>query len=61
MLSILGATNQSSLHKEAVTQQSKGRRVFKDLGVAKRYCSINSIGDTFVQRWSVMEDQDTTA
>ena len=33
----------------AVTQHSRSRRVFKDLGVSKRYFSIDSIGDIFVQ------------
>ena len=30
-------------------QQFSARRVFNDLGVAKRYCSTDLISDTFVQ------------
>ena len=39
----------AAVRKGAVTQHSRARRVFKDLGVSKRYCSIDSIGDIFVQ------------
>ena len=38
------------LHKGAVLQPSGPGRVFKDLGVAKRYCRINVISDSFLQR-----------
>ena len=31
-------------------QLSGAGRVFKGLSVAKRYCTVDSIGDTFVQR-----------
>ena len=51
MLSILGATNQSSLHKEAVVQRCNPGPVFKGLDVAQRYCRRDSIGDTVVQYW----------
>ena len=37
------------LHKRAVLQPSRSGRVFKGLGVAKRYCGRGSIGDSFVQ------------
>ena len=37
------------LHKGTVLQPSGPRRVFKGLGVAKRYCKINVISDTFMQ------------
>ena len=37
-----------SLHKGAILQQFAEQRVFKGLGVAKRYCTIDSIGDTFM-------------
>ena len=40
----------AELRKGAILQRSDPRRFFKGLGVAKWYCSIDSIGDTFVQR-----------
>ena len=36
------------LHKGAVSQRFHALRVFKGLGVAKRYCSTNFIGNTFI-------------
>ena len=41
------------MHKGAVVQPSDPGRVFKRLGVAKRYCRIHSIGNTFMQYGSV--------
>ena len=38
------------VHKGAISQSSGLGRAFKGLGVAKRYCSRDSIGNTFV-RW----------
>ena len=38
-----------SLHKGTVSQQSGPGRAFKGLGVAKRYCSFDLIGDRFSQ------------
>ena len=38
-----------TLHKRAITQRSERGLFFKGLGVAKRYCTIDSIGDSFVQ------------
>ena len=50
----LGEANVSSsvaggLQKRSVLQRSGAGRVFKSLGVAKRYCRINVISDTFMQ------------
>ena len=42
-------STRTGLHKGAVLQQSGPGRVFKGLGVAKRYCGRGSIGDSFVQ------------
>ena len=42
------------LHKGAVLQPSGSGRAFKGLGVAKRYCRRNSLGDTFMQCGSAM-------
>ena len=38
------------MHKGAVLQHSGPGRAFKGLGVAKRYCSNDSMGESFVQR-----------
>ena len=38
------------LHKGAILQPPGPGRAFKGLGVAKRYCRRDSIGDSFVQR-----------
>ena len=40
---------QEDLHKGAVLQHPGPGRTFKGLGVAKRYCRRDSIGDSFVQ------------
>ena len=37
------------LQKGTIAQRSGPGRVFKGLGVAKRYCRINVISDTFMQ------------
>ena len=37
------------LHKRAVLQLPDSGRIFKGLGVAKRYCRRDSHGDIFVQ------------
>ena len=39
----------AALRKGAILQLSGPGRVFKGLGLAKRYCSTNSIGNTFTQ------------
>ena len=40
------------LHKRVIVQRSSDRRAFKGSSVAKQYCRIDSIGNTFVQdRW----------
>ena len=44
-----GTPDGMGLRKGAVLQQSDPRREFKGLSVAKRYCSLDQIGDTFVQ------------
>ena len=41
--------NEEQLRKGAVVQPSGFGRSFKGLGVAKRYCSMGLIGDTFAQ------------
>ena len=41
--------SESPLQKGAITQQPSDQRTFKGLGVAKRYCRISLIGDTFMQ------------
>ena len=41
--------NKKRVRKGAVLQRSKPGWAFKGLGVAKRYCRRNSIGDTFMQ------------
>ena len=51
----LGEANVSSsvaggLQKRTVLQPFGPGRIFKDLGVAKRYCRINVISDRFLQR-----------
>ena len=48
-----GDVRRVGLHKGAIMQQFSARRVFKGLGVAKRYCSTDLISDTFVQCGSV--------
>ena len=45
-----GGSTGNCLHKRAITQQPSERRVFKDLGIAKRYCRRDSMGNSFVQR-----------
>ena len=40
----------TGLRKGAVLQRSGPERDFKSLGVAKRYCRINVISDSFLQR-----------
>ena len=45
-----GKSTRTRLHKGAVLQPLGPGRVFKGLGVAKRYCSIDSIGDRFSRR-----------
>ena len=37
------------MHKGAILQPARPGRAFKGLGVAKRYCRRDSIGDNFVQ------------
>ena len=44
-----GNCNGGGLHKGTVLQRSGPGRVFKGLGVAKRYCKTNVISDTFMQ------------
>ena len=44
-----GVTVDDGLHKRTVLQRSGAGRIFKGLGVAKRYCRINVISDTFMQ------------
>ena len=38
-----------SLHKGGISQSPGPGRAFKGLGVAKRYCRMDSIGDRFFQ------------
>ena len=45
-----GISTRTRLHKGAVLQPSGTGRAFKGLGVAKRYCRINVISDSFPQR-----------
>ena len=42
--------DECKLHKRAVSQRPDTELVFKGLGVAKRYCRRDSIGDSFLQR-----------
>ena len=42
--------DECSLHKRVVAQRPDSELVFKGLGVAKRYCRRDSIGDSFLQR-----------
>ena len=42
--------DECKLHKRTVSQPFGPGRIFKDLGVAKRYCRINVISDRFLQR-----------
>ena len=42
--------DECKLHKRAVAQRPDSELVFKGLGVAKRYCRRDSIGDSFLQR-----------
>ena len=42
--------DECKLHKRAVSQRPDSELVFKGLGVAKRYCRRDSIGDSFLQR-----------
>ena len=42
--------DEGKLHKRAVSQRPDSELVFKGLGVAKRYCRRDSIGDSFLQR-----------
>ena len=42
-------TTERGLHKGAILQTSGSGRTFKGLGVAKRYCRLDSIGDTFMR------------
>ena len=44
------SSTSASLHKGAVAQRPDSELVFKGLGVAKRYCRRDSIGDSFLQR-----------
>ena len=44
-----GTPRRTALHKGAVLQLSGPGRAFKGLGVAKRYCRMDSIGDTLTQ------------
>ena len=39
----------ATVQNPTVLQRSGAGRVFKSLGVAKRYCRINVISDTFMQ------------
>ena len=41
----------AALRKGAILQRSGAQRVFKGLGVAKRYCRRDSIGNSFVRGW----------
>ena len=43
-----GRLSGSGLHKGAILQHPGPGRVFKDLGVAQRYCTTDSIGNTFM-------------
>ena len=45
----LAVISGKGLHKGAVLQHSGPERAFKGLGIAKRCCSIDLIGDIFVQ------------
>ena len=42
--------DECSLHKGVVSQRPDSELVFKGLGVAKRNCRRDSIGDSFLQR-----------
>ena len=44
------SSTSASLHKRVVSQRPDSELVFKGLGVAKRYCRRDSIGDSFLQR-----------
>ena len=46
---LAGSPHPDGLHKGPVVHPSGPGRVCKGLGVAKRYCRIKGIGDTFLQ------------
>ena len=50
MTLLASLVDECKLHKRAVSQRPNTELVFKDLGVAKRYCRRDSIGDSFLQR-----------
>ena len=50
MTLLASLVDECKLHKRAVSQRPDTELVFKGLGVAKRYCRRDSIGDSFLQR-----------